>query len=162
MDTSNSMDGLIDQAKSQLWKVVNEFALAKHEGASPDLEIALYEYGNDGLNRSEGFIRQVTPLTTDLDRISEALFELQTNGGSEYCGWVIQDAVKELAWNADPNMLKIIFIAGNESFAQGKVDYETTCREAISNSIIVNTIFCGNIEEGVNTFWKKRCGSCRW
>ena len=25
LDTSNSMDGLIDQAKSQLWSVVNEF-----------------------------------------------------------------------------------------------------------------------------------------
>ena len=25
LDTSNSMDGLIDQAKSQLWKIVNEF-----------------------------------------------------------------------------------------------------------------------------------------
>ncbi|RPI65426.1 MAG: hypothetical protein EHM44_00590, partial [Ignavibacteriales bacterium] len=26
LDTSNSMDGLIDQAKSQLWKIVNELA----------------------------------------------------------------------------------------------------------------------------------------
>ena len=26
LDTSNSMDGLIDQARSQLWKVVNEFS----------------------------------------------------------------------------------------------------------------------------------------
>ena len=29
LDTSNSMDGLIDQAKSQLWKIVNELAAAK-------------------------------------------------------------------------------------------------------------------------------------
>ena len=29
LDTSNSMDGLIDQAKSQLWSVVNEFIRAK-------------------------------------------------------------------------------------------------------------------------------------
>lgn len=29
LDTSNSMDGLIDQAKTQLWKIVNEFATAK-------------------------------------------------------------------------------------------------------------------------------------
>jgi hypothetical protein len=29
LDTSNSMDGLIDQAKSQLWKIVNEVAAAK-------------------------------------------------------------------------------------------------------------------------------------
>src|SRR4030095_9928908 len=29
LDTSNSMDGLIDQAKSQLWKIVNELHEAK-------------------------------------------------------------------------------------------------------------------------------------
>ena len=29
LDTSNSMDGLINQAKSQLWDIVNEFSLAK-------------------------------------------------------------------------------------------------------------------------------------
>ena len=29
LDTSNSMDGLIDQAKAQLWEIVNEFSYAK-------------------------------------------------------------------------------------------------------------------------------------
>ena len=50
LDTSNSMDGLIDQAKSQLWSVVNELAKARCDGQIPDLEIALYEYGNDQLS----------------------------------------------------------------------------------------------------------------
>ncbi|HRW99294.1 MAG TPA: hypothetical protein P5280_07375, partial [Cyclobacteriaceae bacterium] len=55
LDTSNSMDGLIDQAKSQLWKIVNELAAAKcGDGSRPNIKIALYEYGNDGLPSSEG------------------------------------------------------------------------------------------------------------
>ena len=29
LDTSNSMDGLIDQAKAQLWDIVNELSYAK-------------------------------------------------------------------------------------------------------------------------------------
>src|SRR4051812_15614294 len=29
LDTSGSMDGLLAQAKTQLWKIVNEFALSK-------------------------------------------------------------------------------------------------------------------------------------
>ena len=49
LDTSNSMDGLIDQARTQLWRVVNQFATAKRDGRSPELQVALYEYGNDGL-----------------------------------------------------------------------------------------------------------------
>src|SRR6187455_33691 len=55
LDTSNSMDGLIEQAKSQLWKIVNELAAAKcGDGTQPSIKIALYEYGNDGLPPSEG------------------------------------------------------------------------------------------------------------
>ena len=31
LDTSNSMDGLIEQTKTQLWKIVNEMARSKRE-----------------------------------------------------------------------------------------------------------------------------------
>jgi hypothetical protein len=130
LDTSNSMDGLIDQAKSQLWKMVNELATTKKNGQAPNIEIALYEYGNDGLPGSEGHIRQVTPLTADLDMVSEKLFGLVTNGGSEYCGYVINRAVKQLSWSDQNDDLKIIIIAGNEPFDQGPEAYKEACREA--------------------------------
>ena len=82
LDTSNSMDGLIDQAKSRLWNIVNTLTTLKYNGQAPQVEIALYEYGNDGL-KDENYIRQITPLTQDLDLVSEKLFALRTNGGSE-------------------------------------------------------------------------------
>jgi len=54
LDTSNSMDGLINQAKAQLWEIVNQLSYAKCRTVNPNLEIALYEYGNDGLSSREG------------------------------------------------------------------------------------------------------------
>ncbi|MGA1796745.1 MAG: VWA domain-containing protein [bacterium] len=155
LDTSNSMDGLIEQAKSQLWKIVNELAVAKKNGASPDLHVALYEYGNDSLPGREGYLRRIVPLTTDLDRISEELFKLTTNGGSEYCGQAIRSATSGLDWHASSSVYKVIFIAGNEPFSQGVVDYKGACKAAIEKGIIVNTIFCGDYHEGVRTDWKK-------
>jgi len=154
LDTSNSMDGLIDQAKQQLWKIVNEFVTAKREGRRPEFNVALYEYGNDRLNAKEGYIRQVLPLTTDLDKVSEELFALTTNGGSEFCGHVIRNAVTALDWSKSADDFKVIFIAGNEPFTQGGVDYKGSCKSAITKGIVINTIFCGNYEEGVRTFWK--------
>ena len=154
LDTSNSMDGLIDQAKSQLWKIVNEMSRSKKGGESINLYVALYEYGNDNLSAEEGFVRLITPLTNDLDKISEELFNLQTNGGSEYCGTVISEAVKDLKWTEDTEELKIIFISGNEPFTQGNFDYRIACRDAISKGIIINTIYCGGYDEGVQTNWK--------
>lgn len=154
LDTSNSMDGLISQAKTQLWQVVNEFALAKRNGRRPDLRVALYEYGNDNLNKETGWIRCVVELSDDLDKISEQLFALKTRGGQEYCGAVIQQAVSDLKWSNDKDALRMIFIAGNEPFTQGHVHYGTACKAAVAKGITVNTIFCGNEKQGINTRWK--------
>src|SRR5439155_5037756 len=69
LDTSGSMDGLIDQARSQLWKIVTRLDGARRAGKRSRLEIALYEYGNPGRSSAEsGWIHQVTPFTGDLDR----------------------------------------------------------------------------------------------
>jgi hypothetical protein len=154
LDTSNSMDGLINQAKSQLWTIVQQFAKAKKQGQTPMLRVALFEYGNMGLPASEGYIRQVVPLSDDLDKLSEALFGLTTNGGDEYCGQVIDVATKSLDWSKEPNGYKAIFIAGNEPFTQGQVDYRTACKQAIERGIVVNTIHCGNSEEGRRGMWQ--------
>jgi hypothetical protein len=153
LDTSNSMDGLIDQARSQLWRVVNELGNARKGGVMPELQVALYEYGNDRLPAERGHIRQVLPFTTDLDKVSEELFALRTNGGEEYCGQVIEEAVRGLQWSLSGDDLKVIFIAGNEEFTQGKVDYRTSAASAIARGIIVNTIFCGDRGEGLETKW---------
>ena len=153
LDTSNSMDGLIDQAKTQLWKVVNSFNDAKRDGRVPFVEVALYEYGNNRLHIGNNWIRQVEPLTRDLDEISRELFAFRTNGGDEYCGAVIQRALSDLSWDPSPRTYKAVFIAGNEPFTQGPVDARQACRDAMAKGIVVNTIHCGNREEGIAGAW---------
>ncbi len=154
IDTSNSMDGLIGQAKSQLWKIVNEFNHARQDGQMPEVQVALFEYGNNSLSAQAGWIRKVSDFTTDLDLISEKLFALRTNGGEEYCGWVIKDALDRLEWSPSPRAYKAIFIAGNEPFTQGPVDYTDPCKAARARGIIVNTIHCGDERTGVDTMWR--------
>ena len=153
LDTSNSMDGLIDQAKSRLWNIVNTLTTLKYNGQTPQVEIALYEYGNDGI-RDENYIRQVTPLTQDLDLVSEKLFALKTNGGSEYCGAVIRDASNNLNWDGNEKSMKLIYIAGNEPFDQGRVNYKDVISKAKNKNIYTNTIFCGSREEGIREYWQ--------
>ncbi|MGG8496476.1 hypothetical protein ACQY1Q_08670 [Tenacibaculum sp. TC6] len=155
LDTSNSMDGLINQAKAQLWEIVNELSYAKCKGDNPNLQIALYEYGNDSLASEKGFIRQVVEFTSDLDEISERLFSLTTNGGSEYCGQVIQHSINELQWGNSKEDLKLIFIAGNEPFTQGKVHFKDAIADAKEKDITINTIFCGAYNQGISGSWQE-------
>jgi von Willebrand factor type A domain-containing protein len=154
LDTSNSMDGLIRQAKSQLWTIVQQFANAQKNCRAPLLRVALFEYGNTNLPASEGYLRQVVPLTDDLDVLSEALFALTTQGGDEYCGQVIDEAITRLAWSEKPGSYKAVFIAGNEPFTQGSVDYHNSCERAVDRGIVINTIHCGKHNTGVQGEWQ--------
>jgi hypothetical protein len=153
LDTSSSMDGLINQARTQLWRTVNTFTEARRHGEPPVVEVALYEYGNNGLHAGNHWIRQVQPLTRDLDSLSKSLFELTTNGGEEYCGAVIQRALSDLAWDHSKDTYKVIFIAGNEPFTQGPVDARQACKDALAKGVLVNTIHCGNRDKGMSGYW---------
>ena len=139
LDTSSSMDGLIDQARSQLWAVVNALDSATFEGATPQLEIAIYEYGNDGLSAEGGYIRQVVPFSSELDVVSEGLFGLTTAGGDEFAGQAIDRATRELRWDDGENVLRVLYIAGNEEFSQ---DFHETVAAARAKGIVVNTVNC--------------------
>ncbi len=154
LDTSNSMDGLIAQAKSQLWTLVNELGEGKKHGQTPIIELALYEYGNSNISVSKGYIRQVLSLTTDLDDVSEKLFALSTNGGQEYAGEVLTKSLDELEWSNGKDDMKLIIIAGNEPFTQGTVSWQSACERAKRGGVIIDTIHCGDADVGMRTGWK--------
>ena len=151
-DTSGSMDGLIEQAKSTIWKIVNMASKMSDKGKTPRLEIALYDYGNDEI-KVPNWIRKRTDLISDLDSISGQLFSLKTNGGTEYCAAVIESSINDLKWSTNQEDLRLIYIAGNEPFNQGPIDYKKILKIAASKDIIVNTIYCGPYDQGVKEFW---------
>ena len=154
LDTSGSMDGLIDQTRNQLWQVVNEFSTARQGGLTPVLEIALYEYGNDSASSNRGFVRKISGFTRELDQISQGLFALTTNGGSEYCGYAIQSALNDLQWSNADSDIKTIFIAGNEPFTQGPVDYRDAVEQARRMGVTINTIHAGDYQAGILEGWR--------
>jgi len=155
LDTSGSMSGLIEQAKSQLWQILNTLANTEKENEETKLEIALYQYGSPTYGKRSNQIRQLSGFTTDMDLISKKLFALKTSGGEEYCGEVITTSISELNWGKDDSNFKMIYIAGNEPFTQGPINYTQACQLAKKQDITINTIFCGSYQEGIQTMWKQ-------
>ncbi|MEP3890096.1 MAG: vWA domain-containing protein [Hellea sp.] len=160
LDTSNSMDGLISQAKSQLWTLVNELSEGRRDGHAPQIELALYEYGNSNISAARGYVRQVLPLSTDLDAVSEKLFSLKTDGGEEYAGQVMTAALDELDWSDNDSAMKLMIIAGNEPFTQGSISYQSACSLAHEKGVKIDTIHCGSSRKGIEGKWKAgaECG----
>jgi hypothetical protein len=153
LDVSGSMAGLIGQAKAQLWNMVTVMGKAKCQAGNPKIEIALYEYGRSTNDAKAGYIKQISPFTSDLDQLSKELFSLTINGSEEYCGQVIYTSLNELNWDATSSGYKVIFIAGNEDFLQGSVHYTVACNEARKKGVIVNTIYCGDRLQGIREHW---------
>jgi len=141
LDTSNSMDGLINAARTKIWQIVNDLALAE---PTPRLRIALLDYGNDSLAPETGWVRIDSGFTEDLDLISQQLFGLTTNGGTEYVGRVLQRSLENLDWTEGDDTLKLIVVSGNEGANQDpEYDFEEVCRALIAKGIMVNSIYCG-------------------
>jgi hypothetical protein len=154
LDTSGSMDGLIDSARRKIWAVVNDLAVAK---PTPRLRVALLTYGNDGHDAAEGWVRIHQDFTEDLDAISQALFGFTTNGGTELVGRVLKTSLEKLAWTPGTGHLKLIVVAGNESADQDQAaPFRDVCRAAIAKGIQVNPIYCVRAEDaGIQDGWKE-------
>ncbi|MBK8980200.1 MAG: VWA domain-containing protein [Planctomycetes bacterium] len=153
LDTSGSMSGLIDAARQNVWAIVNDLALMT---PAPKLRVALLTFGNDGHDPARGWVLVDAPLTDDLDLISQRLFALTTNGGTELVGRVVHTAALELDWSQDPGALRILVVAGNESADQDQeVSFRDACAEAIGRDVLVNSIYCGNPADELAPLWRE-------
>jgi len=161
LDTSNSMDGLIDSAKRKLWAVVND--LAKMEPA-PSLRVGLYSYGNNTYDAKRGWVRLEVPLTTDLDEVYKHINVLRcaAPGSDEFVGRVTRDALAELKWADEKDALRLIFVCGNEPVDQDKeVTLESVAETAKAKGVVINTIYCGPANHPETAGWAAfatRCG----
>ncbi len=153
LDTSNSMDGLIDAARRRLWDIVNDLS---HVKPVPRLRVALLSYGNNNYPKEEGWVRTDAPFTEDLDFISQKLFALSTLGGEEYVGRVLDTALERLKWSDDPKALRIAIVAGNESVDQDHVvSFRDAYHKAAQRGIIVNSIYCGSPTDPIAPGWQE-------
>jgi len=153
LDTSGSMDGLIESAKQKLWQIVNEFVFAE---PMPRLRVALYTYGNDGHDPGVGWVRQETPLTENLDLVSDRLFAQTTNGGTELVGRVVRAATLELDWSDDPGAVKLIVVAGNETADQDRLHpFQESFAAAIAKDVGVHALFGGGASHPGAESWRQ-------
>ncbi|MEZ4773871.1 MAG: hypothetical protein R3D00_11870 [Bacteroidia bacterium] len=157
LDTSWSMETVLEYTKGTFWIFVDEILRQNDQYYTPELEFALYEYGNPTLKRKTQFIRQVVPFTSDLDKISEELYYLSVNHsirGKSFSGAALLRATDELNWSEKPGDQKMMIIAGNENFRKGPVDYQRAIALARRKGIIVNTVFAGDYRKGIQLWWQ--------
>ena len=152
LDVSSSMSGLIASAKQRLWDIVNELGQAQPQ---PVLRMAILSFGNPTYGAGGGYVRLDLPFTTDLDAVNQTLFAFGTNGGDEYVARAVSTAVNDLQWSAEPDSLRILFVAGNEEATQDpRISVQQAAQAANARGIVVNTIYCGSDNDNIAAGWR--------
>ncbi|MCZ6887466.1 MAG: VWA domain-containing protein [Gammaproteobacteria bacterium] len=153
LDVSGSMSGLIDSAKQRLWDVINELARAQPQ---PDLRVAILTYGSPAYGQHTGYVRIDQALTRDLDAVNQRLFSFTTNGGEEYVARVVNRAVEGLQWSSEPDAMRLMFVAGNESAEQDpQLALQDVVASAARAGVIVSAIFCGPDNHANAASWRR-------
>jgi tRNA uridine 5-carbamoylmethylation protein Kti12 len=78
-------------------------------------------------------------------------------GGDEWVGRALQEAAEKMDWSAGKKDVRIIFMVGNETAAQGRAEvlYTVTAPQAIKKDIVVNAIYCGRPNPEEERTWRE-------
>ncbi|MCS7045271.1 MAG: VWA domain-containing protein, partial [Gemmataceae bacterium] len=155
LDTTGSMGGLIDAAKKKIWSICNQIASGT---PTPHVKVGLVAYRD----RGDEYVTKVFDLTDDLDGVYANLMKLQANGGGdlpESVNEALHDSVTKIKWSRNKKTLKLIFLVGDappHMDYPDDVKYPETCKLAVANDIIINTIQCGR-DVACAKYWKEIC-----
>ncbi len=155
LDTTGSMGGLINAAKQKIWAISNQIASGK---PTPRVKIGLVAYRD----RGDAYVTKVIDLTDDLDAIHTHLMGFQAQAGGDFpesVNQALHESVTKITWSKDKKTLKMIFLVGDappHMDYPDDVKYPETCKLAVKNDIIINTVQCGNHGE-TKKYWLDIC-----
>lgn len=153
LDTTGSMGGLIQGARTRIWSIVNDVMASKNR---PEVRIGLVAYRDNG----DEYVTKVIPLTSDLDSVYTALMEFTAAGGGdgpENVRRALKETVASAGWSKKvPKTAQIIFLVGDapphEDYTD-EPDVVATAAKAVDQGILINTIQCGSMN-GTREVWQ--------
>jgi Mg-chelatase subunit ChlD len=155
LDTTGSMSGMIDAAKTKIWSICNQFLSGR---PTPDLKVGLVAFRDKG----DEYITRVYDLRDDLDAVYSDLITFVATGGGdtpESVNQALDDSVNKIKWSQDRKTLRIVFLVGDappHMDYPDDVKYPITCKKAVERGIIINTVQCGN-DPDCTKHWKDIC-----
>lgn len=149
LDASISMQALFQAVAASLDELIGVLRECSINGNKARVNVGVVVYGQ-AKNNGKPFV--LSPFSVETDKIRAQVNGVMCDGSLEHCGEAIQFTLRNFPWNMRnrSQMLKVIFLAGDESFTQGPVRYEKAMEMAKEMGVIVNTIHCG----GENMEWK--------
>jgi Mg-chelatase subunit ChlD len=152
LDTTGSMTGLLEGAKSKIWAICNQLLIGR---PMPYLRVGLIAFRD----RGDDYVTRVYDLRDDLDEVYADIRTFAANQGGdtpESVNQALDDAVNKMSWSKDRETIRIVFLVGDappHMDYPDDVKYPVTCQRAQEKGILINAIQCGNDAE-CTRYWK--------
>jgi Mg-chelatase subunit ChlD len=154
LDTTGSMSGLIEGAKTKIWSIASFVARAQ---PTPDVRVGLVAYRDIG----DAYVTRVFDLDADLDRVYQRLLSFRADGGGdtpEHVARALDESVHKMSWSASGgNAVRLIYLVGDappHTDYQDGYDYAKAARAAAAKGIQIHAIRCGT-DPDTATYWRK-------
>jgi len=153
LDATGSMGGLIETAKQKIWSIASTLLQADPK---PELELGLLFYRD----RGDEFITKPIFFSTNIDSLYSELMDIKATGGNdapESVNQALFEAVNSFGWSKDTSVYKAIFLIGDcppHMDYPDDIKYPVSCRKALKDDIIINTLQMGNCH-GATEVWQK-------
>ena len=139
VDTTGSMDKLIEGAKRTVWSIATHI---RDTDPNASLRIGLVAYRDQG----DDYVTRPFALTNDLDAVYRELTTYEASGGGdppEDVAAAMRDALA-MRWRAGAK--KLVFVVGDAppGARDDAPPYDQLAREAGTSGIIINAIRCGD------------------
>lgn len=147
LDTTGSMDGLIQTAKEKIWSIATTMASAQQ---TPDIRIGLVAYRD----RGDAYVTKTVDLSDDLDSVYATLMDFEAGGGGdtpESVNEALHSAVHNMSWSQQEQAYQVIFLVGDAPphMDYNEVRYPDIIASALDKGIVINTIQCGDMPAAI-------------
>jgi hypothetical protein len=154
LDTTGSMQGLIDGAKRRIWSLVNFIASGQPQ---PKVRIGLVAYRDLG----DDYVTRFYDLSDDMDEVFEHLSSFRADGGGdtpEHVAKALHDAVDRTHWTQRQNgreVVQLVYLVGDApphtDYDDG-YNYRAIAKKAAAKGVHINAILCGDDQDAAHAF----------
>ena len=155
LDTTGSMGGLIEGAKTKIWHIINDVMQKQGKAAATSVKVGLVAYRD----RGDEYVTKITPLSENLDEVYRVLMDYKAAGGGdtpEDVRMALRDGVEKAGWSKpDKNVSQIIFLVGDAPPHDNYKDVPPTqesVKKARQRGMVVNTIQAG-VDKATTAAW---------
>ncbi|MFI5220110.1 MAG: hypothetical protein ACHQNT_11555 [Bacteroidia bacterium] len=140
LDLSASTNGMLHDVRNRMWSIANGIL---QQNELTDLKMGVVGYGRPSFGSADGYVKVISNLTADFDKINFSLHELSAflEKGDQFVPDALFETYKKIKWSKEEGTEKMVFLIGNGNPYTGPYNLYDVCEVFSKANIHINTVY---------------------